>query len=176
MLSLHRRCVGCSQKMMFRGIRPAGQRVPGRQARDNNHDTCFLWRALPRVWLSGIKRHTKKLTLTWWKEIKSTVSGPALCPCEEPPLDDSPSVVAGSSADCDCTPCRETERDSIWCTAYSRLRSQPSAPIGAYPLGPRRDQGRLRTSRRASRRTRRKRVPVRPPYHCVKNKSVQVHQ
>ena len=41
MLLLHRRCVGCSQKMMFRGIRPAGQRVPGRQARDNNHDTYF---------------------------------------------------------------------------------------------------------------------------------------
>ena len=79
----------------------------------------LLWRALPhsRSLSLGLaerhsKRHTRKppCNSTWWKEVKSTVSGPALCACREPPLDDSPSVEAGSSADCDCTTCREKDR------------------------------------------------------------------
>ena len=78
-----------------------------------------LWRApsplqkpLTEFRRAASKRHTNKppCNSTWWREVKSTVSGPAFCPCEEPPLDDSPSVVAGSSADCDCTTCREKDR------------------------------------------------------------------
>ena len=43
-------------------------------------------------------------------KLNGTVSGPALRPCEEPPLDDSSSVVAGSSADSDWITCRDKER------------------------------------------------------------------
>ena len=52
-----------------------------------------------------LKSDTKKppCNNTWWQEVKGTAQSPPLCFRREPPLHDSPTVVAGSSMDCRCT-------------------------------------------------------------------------
>ena len=76
-------------------------------------------------------RGTKKppCNSTKWRDVKRTVNGPALCPCDEWRLRHSFSVVAGSSADCDCTGCGPSHRPPS-----GRIPSIPARIRGACKL------------------------------------------
>ena len=67
--------------------------------------------------------------------VKITVRGPALCPSEEWGLRHSPSVVAGSSSDCDCT--GNKGQCLMYCTQQAAVPAMsphrgvsPSTPCG----------------------------------------------
>ena len=108
-----------------------------------------LWRPLT-VGPSGINGHLKLALVQAFRgnsapasynhpgearvwEAKNTVNSTPLCPCGEPPLDDSPSVVTGSSVDCNCT--------EQLAYGVQELQTQPSAPLAMWGMFPRSPKG-----------------------------------
>ena len=90
----------------------------------------------------ALKNKLKKNTLRQYVvvEVKRAVGGPALCTCERWRLRHSPSVVAGSSADCDCTGNKGQHlMNGVQQAADPAI--SPQKPCGAYLLDQLRGQG-----------------------------------
>ena len=102
---------------------------------------------------------------TWWTGIKRTVQSPPLCLHRECRLRHAPTVVAGSSMDCCCTRDQKGKVSGVWRRGADRATKEGKASGRSdrhchLPSASGEGQGRLRTSRCPSRRTRRRRVPV----------------
>ena len=103
-----------SQLLLPRGLpfarapSPAGLGVGSRSHATHN---CFLRGDAPPG--LTLKSHTATVLVD---RVKGAVQSPPLCLRREWRLRHSPTVVAGSSMDCDCTRTKGP-RDSVWCTA-----------------------------------------------------------